>query len=348
MPFSDATPVGYSLHRLDKAPCHGLALYAKTNLPLRRLRDAEDPRHEYLAFTAPLKGTTFLLFFLYRSPSSDSEVFEVISNKIDTLLQKYPAAEVAVFGDFNVHNVEWLVHSRSTDTPGQAAQAFALCHNLKQIVTSPTRVPDRDGDTAYLLDLFLTSTPENFSHKVSSPLGSSDHCVVTVKSNQVCSTPSAPFHRTVYKYAKADWCGFRSFLSHIPDDLILSKDVHKSAQELSEWLQIGMKVYIPHRSYQVRPHSQPWFTPECAAAICQRDHFFHQYRRNRNADNLDQYRAARKHCKETLHEARSRYASHVRDSIANQKLGSKDFWRIYNSVMNRNKSTVPALNSSDS
>lgn len=344
----DVTPVGYSLHRLDKAPCHGLALYAKTSLPLRRLHDSEDPRHEYLAFIAPLRSITLLLFFLYRSPSSDSEIFEVISSKIDSLLQKYPAAEVAVFGDFNVHNTEWLVHSRNIDTSGQAAHAFALCHGLKQIVTSPTRVPDRDGDTGYLLDLFLSSIPENFSHKVSSPLGTSDHCVVSVKCNQVLSTPSVPYHRTVYKYSKADWCGFRSFLSQIPADLILSDNVHKSAQELSEWLQIGMKAYIPHRSYQVKPHSQPWFTPECAAAICQRDHFFHQYRRNRIAANLDQYRAARKHCKETLHEAKSRYASHVRDSIAKQKLGSKDFWRIYNSVMNRNKSTIPALNCSDS
>ena len=87
---------------------------------------------------------------------------------------------------------------------------------------------------------------------------------------------------------------------------------------------------------------------QCAAAICQRDHFFQQYRRNTTADNLNQYRAARKQCKATLHEAKSRYASHVRDSIARQKLDSKDFWRIYNSVMNRNKSTIPALNSSDS
>ena len=344
---SDVTPEGYSLHRLDKAPCHGLVLYAKTSLPLRRMQDSEDPRHEYLAFIAPLSNVTLLLFFLYKPPSSGSEIFEVISDKIDVLLKRYPAAEVAVFGDFNVHNKEWLVHSHATDSCGQAAHAFAVSHCLTQIVTSPTRVPDRDGDTGYLLDLFLTTTPENFNHAVRSPLGSSDHCVVTAKYKQVSSTPSAPFHRTVYKYSQADWCSFRTFLSQISGDILVKDDVHKSALELSEWLQIGMKAYIPHRTYQVKPHSQPWFTPECAAAICQRDHFFHQYKRNSSAGNLDQYRAARRHCKETLHEAKSRYALHVRESIANQKLGSKDFWRIYNSVMNRNKSSIPALAKDD-
>ena len=101
----------------------------------------------------------------------------MISNKLDLeFLQQYPTAEVAIFGDFNVHNVEWLVHSRTTDTSGQAAEAFALYHNLSQIVSSPTRVPDRAGDTGYLLDLFLTSNPDCFPHKVSPPLGSSDHC----------------------------------------------------------------------------------------------------------------------------------------------------------------------------
>ena len=193
---------------------------------------------------------TFLLFFLYRSPSSDCEVLEVLSKQIDSLLQKYPGAQVAVFGDFNVHNVEWLTHSRCTDTNGQATHDFAISHNLSQIVTSPTRVPDRDGDTGYLLDLFLTSIPDCFSHKVTSPLGSSDHCVVTVKCKQVFSTPSVPFHRTVYRYSKADWCGFRSFLSQISEDLIVSDDVHKIG-ESNEWLQLGMSANIPHHSYQV-------------------------------------------------------------------------------------------------
>ena len=68
---SDLTPEGYSLHRLDRSPCHGLALFAKTSLPLRRLKDSENSRHEYLAFIAPLRSATFLFFFVYRSPSSD-------------------------------------------------------------------------------------------------------------------------------------------------------------------------------------------------------------------------------------------------------------------------------------
>lgn len=343
IPSSEVTPDGYVLHRLDRAPCHGLAVFSSPNLPIVRLTEYEDQEHEYVAFVAHFEGSTQLLFFLYRSPSANSEIFDVLSDKIDTLLGKYPAAEVVVFGDFNVHNVEWLVHSRATDSNGQAAHSFALSQNLSQIVSSPTRVPDRATDSGYLLDLFLTTNPDSYHHKVSSPLGTSDHCVVTVTSNSLLSKPSAPFHRTVHRFSKADWSGFRCFLSQIPWNTVLSKDVGQAAQEVAEWIQIGMSVYVPSRTFQQKPHSQPWFTSECAASISKRNFFFHRYQRDRNAKNLSSFKAARRNCRKVILQAKERYSKHVRKSIATQKLGSKDFWRICNSVLKRNKSSLPSL-----
>jgi len=267
----------------------------------------------------------------------------VISDRIDSLITKYPSAEIAVFGDFNVHHTEWLVHSRTTDTNGQATQAFAVSQNLHQIVSSPTRVPDRTTDKGYLLDLFLTTNPDSYHHTVSSPLGTSDHCVVSVASSTLFSRQSAPFHRTVYNYSKADWCGFRTFLSQVPWRSALKGNVNTAAQEVTEWIQIGMEVYIPSRRYQQKPHSQPWFSPECAAAICQRNFFFHKYQRDRTVENLSLFKAARRRCKKILDLARERYAKQTRESISSQKLGSKDFWRICNSVLNRSKSSLPSL-----
>ena len=37
---------------------------------------------------------------------------------------------------------------------------------------------------------------------------------------------------------------------------------------------IGIDVYTPHRKYQVKFHSFPWFSAACAAAIVHRNHFF--------------------------------------------------------------------------
>ena len=47
-----------------------------------------------------------------------------------------------------------------------------------------------------------------------------------------------------------------------------------AATEFCEWVQVGSDVYIPHRKYQVKPNSSPWFSAACAAAIAHRNHFF--------------------------------------------------------------------------
>ena len=95
--------------------------------------------------------------------------------------------------------------------------ALSLAYDLTQIVDKPTHVPDQAGHFSNLLDLFLTSSPDACSLSVHSPLGSSDHCLIQVKVEAKCSvTPDAPFHRKVFRYSKADWDGFRSYISEIP------------------------------------------------------------------------------------------------------------------------------------
>ena len=109
--------------------------------------------------------------------------------------------------------------------------AFALT----QIVDVPTHVPERDWDFASLLDLFLTSVPDKCVHSVTAPLGTSDHCVVSVKvETKYKKSSDAPFHRKVYRFAKADWDGFRSFMSDMPQSSIFSKDdVSENVKDIS-------------------------------------------------------------------------------------------------------------------
>ena len=33
-----------------------------------------------------------------------------------------------------------------------------------------------------------------------------------------------------------------------------------AASEFCEWVQVGTDVYVPHRKYQVKSHSSPWFS----------------------------------------------------------------------------------------
>ena len=132
-------------------------------------------------FRLSLLHSTMYLYFLYRSPSSSScAVVDAISDSIDRVISLHPAAQVMVFGDFNVHHKEWLIHSHGTDAAGTSVYNFSITQGLTQIVSSPTHIPDRVADGRYLLDLFLCSNPDDCSAKVLPPIDNSDHSVVSI------------------------------------------------------------------------------------------------------------------------------------------------------------------------
>ena len=62
---------------------------------------------------------------------------------------------------------------------GLFCQEFAMAQDLTQIVDFPTRIPDRDDQQPYLLDILLCSNPESCTVASHSPLGKSDHMVLS-------------------------------------------------------------------------------------------------------------------------------------------------------------------------
>ena len=82
-----------------------------------------------------------------------------------------------------------------------------------------------------------------------------------------------------YDYFRTDWDGLCDHLRDVPWEDILKLSV-SAASEFCEWVQVGIDVYIPHHKYQAKPHSSPWFSAACAAAIVHRNHFFRLYGHN--------------------------------------------------------------------
>ena len=82
---------------------------------------------------------------------------------------------------------------------------------------------------------------------------------------------------------------------------------------------------------------------DCAAAIVHRNHFFRLYQQNKSSESKIKFRQASNRCKRVLEGAKLAYATKAKESIISQKLGSRDFWRIANSVLNKGKSAIPPL-----
>ena len=135
-----------------------------------------------------------------------------------------------------------------------------------------------------------------------------------------------PFHCVAYDYSRADWDGPCDHLRDVQWEDIFKLSASAAAREFCEWVQVGIDVYIPHRKYQVKPHSSPWFSAACAAAIVHRNHFFCFYQQNKSSESKVKFRQASNCCKRVLEAAKLACATKIKESITSQKVGSQDFW----------------------
>ena len=177
------------------------------------------------------------------------------------------------------------------------------------------------------------------------PLGNSDHVVASVSIDfPINSKQDTLFHHVAYDYSRADWDGLRDHLRDVTWEHIFKLSVSASAaSEFCEWGQIGIDVYTPHRKYQVKPHSSPWFPAACAAALIHRNHFFRLYQQNKPSESKVESRQASNCFKRVLEATRIAYATKTKHFVTSQKLGFQDFWQIANSILNKFKSAIPLL-----
>ena len=74
-----------------------------------------------------------------------------------------------------------------------------------------------------------------------------------------------------------------------------------------------------------------------------RNYLFRLHLKDNSSESKVKFRQASNCCKRVLEVAKLAYANKTKESITSQKLGSRDFWRIANSVLNKGKSAIPPL-----
>ena len=94
-----------------------------------------------------------------------------------------------------------------------------------------------------------------------------------------------------------DWDGLHDHLRDVPWEDVFKLAASTAAREFCELVLVGIDVYIRHRKYQVKPHSSPWFSAACAAAVAHRNHLFHLYEKDKSFDSKVKFRQAINCCK---------------------------------------------------
>ena len=179
----------------------GLALYVKEGLPFAQDLSLENSPDSSLCFWLALLHSVSYFFFPYRSPSlSLCMASDPILSKIDEVLSINTSA-VFVFGNLNTHHKDWLIYSGGTDRSGELSYNFSISNDLPQIVNFPMPIPDWDAHSPALLDLFLSSDTSICSTMAFTPLGNSDHNLVSVSIDfQWYPQQDAPLHRIAWLF----------------------------------------------------------------------------------------------------------------------------------------------------
>ena len=209
--ISDLSHPDYSILRRDRPIGHGggIVIYINNSLVVTRRSEFESPDHELIWLSFLVQKRYVFLCSAYRPPSSDTSLFPLLSSSVDLILSRHNAAEIILLGDFNCHHATWL-NSSSTDNFGETMfSELIVGQGLTQLVKEPTRHATNSASS--LLDLLLTNSPGLHDVKVSVPLGTSDHSVVTslIKGSIVPTIKKG--HRQIFLYSKADWNGLKGY-----------------------------------------------------------------------------------------------------------------------------------------
>ena len=233
----------------------GCCVYVRNDITCSRAHALESSEFSTIWLRLQCHSHTKFICAVYLSPNASDYVkfFDYLTLKVEHILSHFPFAEISILGDFNVHHQQWL-SSSFTDQPGEQAFSFAILHDLEQLVQHPTRVPDRLGDTPNILDLFLTSNPSAYAVQLYSPLGSSDHNLISVSCPIAPLPPQdPPKRRCLWHFNSANWGDLRRHFADFPwyDYCFRDRDPSLCAQRVTE--HPGFHVHRHGRGHGPQP-----------------------------------------------------------------------------------------------
>ncbi|CAG2213615.1 unnamed protein product [Mytilus edulis] len=172
----------------------GLLLYIDSNLESTEV-NMEAQFQENIFIKIKLNQNDKLLIgLIYRSPSNNTKEYnDKLTELISEATQK-GFSHILIMGDFNYPAIDWEIWNTKGENENSIENRFldSIQENfLFQHTIKPTRW--RGTDTPHTLDLILTNEEEMISNlEYMSPLGKSDHCVLSFDYNCYINIKNKP------------------------------------------------------------------------------------------------------------------------------------------------------------
>ena len=352
---------GYTLHpiNLNSEEGRGIAVYTHEAIEKSVIQiNMESCFEEACLLEIRLRGGDVLLFAcIYRSPtpSSNADQNNKNLNRLLSIISKKNYTHRCIVGDFNYRDINWKTWS-TQHGPDSKESKFIECVRdcyLQQHIIEATRM--RGNDEPSTLDLVFSDEILQVSELVHhSPLGKSDHSVITFKYQ--CYIDFAK-PKVKYLYNKADWTGMKN--EHENDGWTEKfVDSWKEKSEEEQWNSIKARLiylkekYIPKTKVSGKP---TWkekgnipIDKKLRDAI-QNKHAEHRHWiRKKKCGQADAtrlaYTKARNKVSQMMRKAKRRFE---KDIACSSKVNPKSFWAHIRRRMKTKSGVAPLLEVND-
>ena len=271
---------------------------------------------------------TMLVGNFYRSPNSCAENDNKLFALINAICESYLCSKILV-GDFNLPNIDWG-NCSSNCAISKKFLSTVQKNFLIQHVFKPTRV--RGTDRANILDLVLTDNP-SLVHDIEllSPLGKSDHAILTINCNIQASVSNRESDK--FNYSKGDYVKFREILNidWVAVFTDLNNDVDSMWDYFKDVMHKGMEEFIPKLTDFNKWRKSSWRRPldqDLRVKIRKKARLWTRFMETRNPQILKGYKKVRNDIRKITRQL----AKKEQCEIANQcKSNPKKFWKYVNS-----------------
>ena len=311
---------GYDLIRCDRnRHGGGVCLFIKQSISYNVLHDVNNCV-ESVWIKVTVNSQNFGIGCAYRPPSADNTYYNAMLDQIEQV--KCATAGMILMGDLNFN---YTVNEKPT-CPVRYIEA---AYELTQLVNKPTRITESSSS---LLDVILTSVPEN--HEVTDVLSValSDHYLVwTVL--KTCFRSANGTHNTV---TYRDFSNFndQNFINELATSPVINKTITVDAF-VSDWNVFKStfnSISNKHAPMVTRRHKQrfnPWITNDIVKLMYQRDHTKKKLDKLKTTEIATEYRKLRNKVTQMIRLAKRTYFDTELSKVATNP---KETWKLIDKI----------------
>jgi len=289
-----------------QSPCGGITIMLRNINKYKLAFRYAKPHFEAVGII--IKDTTYVA--VYFRPQIRKEDMLIHLN----MLHNRCRGKTVIFGDFNSRHRDWC---SQTNQSGRHLHAWHLKNGWQlHAPPFPTRVSPGPSQTSTYstIDLFLTRNINltNFRYPRSHAFGISDHLPIQADLDTDYIQPPPPLRIAKYRRKRPDLLEkYELNLDANKARLGLLFDNAKTEQDLNAAYADHMKVqtepFLPKGKYRPRSRDKPWWTPELAAGVKERNRLYKRWKRYDTINDKHVYDTHAADLKQRIRAARRKF-----------------------------------------